>query len=55
MLGTIMVFLRNRLDGYVSTRLGVAPGGAEQPVVVLLDEERTDPLAFPSWEQSRCS
>ena len=46
MLGEVLVFLRSRLDGYLSARLGVVPGEADQPRVVLLDGEKTDPIEF---------
>jgi len=46
MLGEILVFVRSRLDGYLSARLGVIPGQADQPKVVLLDGEKTDPIEF---------
>ena len=40
------MFLRSRLDGYMSARLGAAPGDAEQAKVVLLDGEKIDPIEF---------
>ena len=46
MLGEVLIFLRSRLDGYLSARLGVVPGEADQPKVVLLDGEKTDPIEF---------
>jgi hypothetical protein len=46
MLGEILVFIRSRLDGYMSARLGVVPGDAAQPKVVLLNGEKTDPIEF---------
>ena len=46
MLGEVLVFLRSRLDGYMSARLGLVPGEADQAKVVLLDGEKTDPIEF---------
>ncbi len=46
MLGDVLVFLRKRLDGYLSTRLGVLPGEPDQPRVVLPDGEKSDAAEF---------
>ena len=46
MLGEVLVFLRSRLDGYLSARLGMVPGQADQAKVVLLDGEKIDPIEF---------
>ncbi len=46
MLGEVLIFLRSRLDAYLSARLGVVPGEPDQEKVVLLDGEKTDPIEF---------
>ena len=47
MIGEVLTFLRGRLNGYISVRLGTVPGGSEPDKVVLPDGEKMDPIEFP--------
>lgn len=47
MIGEVLTFLRGRLNGYMSVRLGVVPGESNPDKVVLLDGEKMDPIEFP--------
>ena len=47
MIGEVLTFLRGRLNGYISVRLGVVPGESNPDRVVLLDGEKMDPIEFP--------
>lgn len=46
MIGEVLTFLRGRLNGYISVRLGVVPGESDPDKVVLLDGEKMDPIEF---------
>jgi hypothetical protein len=47
MIGEVLTFLRGRLNGYMSVRLGVVPGESNPDQVVLLDGEKMGPIEFP--------
>jgi hypothetical protein len=46
MIGEVLTFLRGRLKGYMSVRLGVVPGESNPDQVVLLDGEKMGPIEF---------